>query len=195
MISGNASILDSHFDERVGPTTVTALSGSWNGTGCAAAQTAGDGSFVLSVPAACFQDGQLVYLTVAGFTSCTTLPFASAGHVAVVLVGRARGTCGMVAKGKAGYLHGTLGHGTPRQFLSTFVGAWGGTWDGRFCNQTLGNADGSFAFEITESCFPVDGDSVYLTSGGLSTCVSIPYHHATVVPGLVLYGRFGGACP
>jgi hypothetical protein len=194
-ISGTATVLDSQLNERVGPATVTALSGSWNGTGCVAAQTAGDGSFVLTVPASCFQDGQPVYLTVAGFTSCTSLPFAAGGHVSVVLMGRSRGTCGMVAKGKAGYLHGTVEPGAPKAFLSTFVGAWGGSWDGKFCTQTLGNADGSFAFEIPESCFPTDGEIVYLTSGGLDACVSIPYRHATVVTGLVLYGRFGGACP
>lgn len=193
VVTGNASILDRQFNQKTAPTVVAVLAGSWDGTFCAQTTSASDGSYSISIPSSCFLDGQPVYFTAGGFNTCLSVPFAATGHARAILIGRMSNTCGMVAEGHAGYLAGTIGRGTPKGFLSTFVGAWGQTWRGRYCTQTLGGEDGSFAFEIPETCFQ-EAETVFLTSGGLDTCVTIPYARATITTGLVLYGRWGG-CP
>lgn len=94
----------------------------------------------------------------------------------------------MTVSGRAGYLPGTVA-GVDRQFLSTYVGAWGGGPRVRFCTQVLGGSDGRFDLLIPASCF-AEGETVYLTSGGLDTCVSAPFHGGTRLE-VELLGRRG----
>ncbi len=94
----------------------------------------------------------------------------------------------MMVSGRAGYVPGTV-PGVEGQFLSTYVGAWGEGPRVRFCTQTLGESDGRFVLLIPASCF-AEGETVHLTSGGLNTCVSRPFHQGSRVE-VELLGRSG----
>ena len=95
----------------------------------------------------------------------------------------------MVIAGRAGYVAGVLAPGSPQGFTSVFVGAWRGGWGspGQFCVEVLGPQDGSFTLEVPASCFR-EGEAVYLTAGGLATCVTRPFRSGERVD-LEILGR------
>ena len=99
----------------------------------------------------------------------------------------------MIIEGKAGYLAGVLSENSPESFTSTFVGAWEETWRGQFCRETLGTDDGSFTLRVPSSCFE-EGETIYLTSGGLTTCVTVTFRSGERVT-VELYGRRNAECP
>jgi hypothetical protein len=119
-----------------------------------------------------------------------SVPFVSGGRADVHILGRRDSFCGMVLKGRAGL----TGTGRYDGFHSTFVGAWGTPTNDAFCSQTLAAEDGSFALKVLQSCF-TEGAPVYLTSGGVKTCVSVPYQAAAIRRDLVLLGRWNESCP
>jgi hypothetical protein len=80
----------------------------------------------------------------------------------------------MALTGCAGYRDGVRVGSGLQHFQSVFVGAWSKTWRGDGCDQTLSADDGFFTFFVPRRCFR-QGQPLYLTSGGLDTCVSTPY--------------------
>jgi hypothetical protein len=100
-----------------------------------------------------------------------------------------RGGPPMTVTGRAGYVAGVIG---PEGFRSVWVGAWSRGPRGTFCGQVLSAADGSYELLVSAYCF-VEGENVYLTAGGLDTCVHRPFHSGGRVEA-DLYGRWG-TCP
>lgn len=97
----------------------------------------------------------------------------------------------MTVTGCSGYDFDGSPLGDVRLFTSTFVGAWRFRARGSLCRQVLSESDGSFVFEIPHSCYAVD-EPVYLTSGGLETCVTPPFRPGRRLHALLL-GR--SSCP
>ncbi len=89
----------------------------------------------------------------------------------------------LVVYGCAGYTEGIPNTDSLRGYGGTIVGAWrtpNTGPNGGFCREVRGEeADGWFALEVPRSCF-AEGADVYLTSGGLPSCVSVPFHAGTV---------------
>ena len=79
----------------------------------------------------------------------------------------------MTITGCAGYEDDLPSLGELRHFGEVFVGAWRVRAGGDFCEQTLSSTDGSFSL-VVPRCFP-ENAPVFLTAGGLETCVTIPY--------------------
>jgi len=103
----------------------------------------------------------------------------------------------MTVFGCAGYTSGTLNRNSPQQFVdSIFVGAWRGGWNagagGTFCAQTQAEDDGSFVLEIRRGCIP-SGDRVYLSAGGLRTCVEPAFETGTAAH-VTLFGSWDESC-
>lgn len=102
----------------------------------------------------------------------------------------------MVITGFAGYVAGVLSQDSPQEYREVFVGAWRNGWlrpNHVFCVQTLSAGDGSFQLKVPYTCFK-EGESVYLTSGGLNTCVSIKFQSNAQIS-VNLLGRWAASCP
>ncbi len=85
----------------------------------------------------------------------------------------------MTMTGCAGYEDDLPSLGELRHFGEVFVGAWRIRARGDFCEQTLSSTDGSFSL-VVPRCFP-ENSTVFLTAGGLETCVTVPYRAGTHV--------------
>jgi hypothetical protein len=83
---------------------------------------------------------------------------------------------GMVVHGCAGYDPGVLGE--QRAFGSVYVGAWRRPDNQGFCSQVLSDNSGWYALQLADRCFS-EGESVYLTAGGLPTNVNLTYRAGT----------------
>ena len=92
----------------------------------------------------------------------------------------------MTLTGCAGYVEGIPNRSELQHFRSVFVGAWRFRVRGEFCEQTLSEGDGSFQLVIPR-CF-AEGEMVFLTAGGLETCVRVPYRAGSVAR-VELFGR------
>lgn len=79
----------------------------------------------------------------------------------------------MTITGCAGYEDDLPNPGDLRHFGEVFVGAWRIRARGDFCAETLSSTDGSFSL-VVPRCF-AENSPVFLTAGGLETCVTIPY--------------------
>jgi hypothetical protein len=123
----------------------------------------------------------------------TLTPTSTATPLPVTLTPPPADPLGMVVYGRAGYVAGIPNPNSPQEFSKVFVGAWRQTWRGDICEQTLGATDGSFVLTIPAGCFQ-EGESVYLTAGGLATCVTVPFHVGTRVS-VELLGRWDETCP
>jgi hypothetical protein len=77
----------------------------------------------------------------------------------------------MTVAGCAGYAD--FGANRQQTFAPAFVGAWIQRYAG-FCTQTDTRADGRFDLEVPQRCYR-EGEPVYLTSGGLGTCFTLPF--------------------
>jgi hypothetical protein len=77
----------------------------------------------------------------------------------------------MMVAGCAGYAD--FGPNRQQTFAPAIVGAWRDRFAG-FCTQTDTRADGRFDLEVPQRCYR-DGEPVYLTAGGMGTCVTIPF--------------------
>jgi hypothetical protein len=187
-IVGTAVVLGRDYEPRRRTTFVQVQASPRSSPGgyCASVTARADGSFRLELPPSCFSENQEAFLRVNDSPTCTSVVFTSGGRATVTLIGRPEPFCGMVVKGQAGYAW------SHPQFHSTFVGAWAGPGDVGFCSQTLGAADGTFTLKIHEPCF-TDGSLVYLTSGGVGTCVTVRYRRAAIQRGLVLLATY--SCP
>ena len=73
-----------------------------------------------------------------------------------------------------------------RRVAVKLVGAWRFRVRGEFCAQTLSEGDGSFQLVIPR-CF-AEEEMVFLTAGGLETCVRVPYRAGSVAR-VELFGR------
>ena len=94
-IAGKAGYL-SGGQEQFSAAIVGAWRGAWRGEFCTETLAGADGVFMLDVPSRCFTDGEVVYLTSGGFTTCVALPFAPGGRVDVVLLGERDARCARV---------------------------------------------------------------------------------------------------
>lgn len=101
---------------------------------------------------------------------------------------------GMLLYGCAGYRPSVLGPDDPQAFRSVFVGAWREAGNVGFCRQTLGAADGSFAFEVPRGCVS-EGADLHLTAGGLTTCTTIPFQRGGAAFVALLGQRANAPCP
>jgi hypothetical protein len=93
--------------------------------------------------------------------------------------------------GCAGYGPGVLG--TDARFVGAIVGAWADPGLQRFCGQVPAAGDGSFVMPVSSRCIG-EGQPVYLTSGGLLTCVAPAFARGTTSH-VTLLGRAGSRCP
>ena len=78
----------------------------------------------------------------------------------------------MIMFGKAGYLEGVAAR--TGEFQQTYVGAFSGGWRQVSCVEVLAASDGSFRLEIPSGCFQ-EGETVWLTAGGLNACPTPPF--------------------
>ena len=190
VIRGTAATLDRKYE--IARTSVRVSASAQTGPPCASADSASDGAFSVEVPSSCADEGQPIMLRVNNQVTCISVAYRAGRTVMRTLFGRPTGFCGMVLKGRAGYLADTLGPGSPKQFTGVFVGAWRGGYAGSGggigCVQTLGTADGSYLLQVPESCFS-QLERVYLTAGGLPTCVTVPFRRVTVRRDVTLFGR------
>lgn len=188
-IQGTAAVLNRNYEAT--RTDVRVRASAQNGTVCASVKSAPDGTFFLEVPPSC--QGQPIVLTVNNHTTCIRVGFRSGEVVTQTLLGRPTGFCGMVTKGRAGYVDDVLFPGSPKGFRSVFVGAWRGGFPGSGgtfgCGQTLGAADGTFTLEVPARCFE-QREPVYLTAGGLCTRVTLPFGRAAIRRDVTLFGRW-----
>jgi len=81
--------------------------------------------------------------------------------------------------------------GANQAFRQVYVGAWRDTWGGRFCAQTLSEADGYFELEV--GCF-ADSEPVYLTGGGVRSCAAPAYAAGSTIFATVI-GSNANTCP
>ena len=77
----------------------------------------------------------------------------------------------MTVAGCAGYA--AFGPNATQTFAPAIVGAWTNRFGG-FCTQTTTRTDGRFDFEVPQRCYS-EGETVYLTAGGMGTCFTIPF--------------------
>jgi hypothetical protein len=94
--------------------------------------------------------------------------------------------------GCAGYTAGVLQ--PDAAFLRTFVGAWSDPGLTRFCGQVESAADGSFVMPVSSRCIG-EGQPVYLTAGGLATCVTPAFARGTTSHVTLLGRPAGSRCP
>ncbi len=78
----------------------------------------------------------------------------------------------MIVTGKAGYLEGVAAR--TGEFQEAIVGAFSGGWRQGFCVEVPAASDGSFRLEIPSGCFQ-EGETVWLTAGGLNACPTPPF--------------------
>jgi hypothetical protein len=78
----------------------------------------------------------------------------------------------MTVLGCAGYASG-FGPNGVQSFAPAIVGAWRDRFSG-FCTQTDTRSDGRFDFEVPQRCYR-EGEPVYLTAGGMGTCLTLPF--------------------
>lgn len=107
-----------------------------------------------------------------GVTAQGALMLNVQGSVAPEIRGKS-----MTITGCAGYEDDLPSLGELRHFGEVFVGAWRSGAGDDFCEQTLSSSDGSFSL-VVPRCFP-EGASVFLTAGGLDTCITVPYRAGT----------------
>lgn len=190
VIQGRAVALNREYGVASSSVRVRALTEA--GVQCASVSSAPDGAFSLDVPPTCTRQGQPIVLTVNMHATCISVGFRPGGVATRTLLGRPTGFCGMVVTGRAGYVAGIPNPGSPKRFTGVFVGAWrlgfASAGGGVGCFQTLAAADGVFILHIPESCFQRQ-EAVYLTAGGLPTCVTLPYGRATIRRDVTLFGR------
>ena len=79
-----------------------------------------------------------------------------------------------------------LGPNASLTFAPAIVGAWTNRFSG-FCTQTDTRTDGRFDFEVPQRCYR-EGEPVYLTAGGMGTCLTLPFA-AGSTSYLVLIGK------
>jgi hypothetical protein len=190
VIQGKAVALNRDYE--VASTSVRVRALTQAGILCASVASAPDGTFSLDVPSTCTRQGQPLVLTVNMHATCISVGFRPGGVATRTLLGRPTGFCGMVVTGRAGYLAGIPNPSSPKRFTGVFVGAWrfgfASAGGGVGCSQTLAAADGAFILRIPEACLQRQ-ESVYLTAGGLPTCVTLPYGRATIRRDVTLFGR------
>jgi hypothetical protein len=77
----------------------------------------------------------------------------------------------MIVAGCTGYA--AFGPNARQTFAPAIVGAWTNRFAG-FCTQTDTRPDGRFDLEVPQRCYR-EGEPVYLTSGGMGTCFTLPF--------------------
>ena len=190
VIEGTAVTLNGNYE--VARTSVRVRAFTETGVLCASVNSASDGAFSLDVPPTCTRQGQPVVLTVNTLATCISVGFRAGSVATRTLLGRPTGFCGMVIKGRAGYVAGIPNPNSPKMFRSVFVGAWrdgfASAGGGVGCVQTLGATNGAFILQIPELCFQQQ-EPVYLTAGGFPTCVTMPFRRAAIRRDVSLFGR------